>query len=139
MQILHTKPAKLTQLMVTIPTTLNTHQALTNIVNPLLCCSPVVVLFYVLFVLYRLCANVYYCHRVTTQLQLTNISYHIIHFINLQWIMFSGLEQQGVQIEVSENELLRKIFGPKTGEISEESGMCVARIFLILGTDRPQR
>ena len=27
--------------------------------------------------MYCLCANVYYCHRVTTQLQLTNISYHI--------------------------------------------------------------
>ena len=42
--------------------------------------SKIVVLFYVLFVLYRsmycLCVNVYYCHRVTTQLQLTNISYH---------------------------------------------------------------
>jgi hypothetical protein len=25
-----------------------------------------------------LCVNVYYCHRVTTQLQLTNISYHNI-------------------------------------------------------------
>jgi hypothetical protein len=44
--------------------------------------SPIVVLFYVLIVLYRsmycLCVNVYYCHRVTTKLQLTNISYHII-------------------------------------------------------------
>ena len=40
--------------------------------------SKIVVLFYVLFVLYCLCVNVYYCHRVTTQLQLTNISYHII-------------------------------------------------------------
>ena len=42
--------------------------------------SKIVVLFYVLFVLYCsmycLCVNVY-CHRVTTQLQLTNISYHI--------------------------------------------------------------
>ena len=41
----------------------------------------IVVLFYVLFVLYCsmycLCVNVY-CHRVTTQFQLTNISYHII-------------------------------------------------------------
>jgi hypothetical protein len=41
--------------------------------------SPIVVLFYVLIDLYRsmycLCVNVYYCHRVTTQLQLTNISY----------------------------------------------------------------
>ena len=38
-------------------------------------------LFYVLFVLYfmYLCVNVY-CHQVTTQLQLTNISYHIYHF-----------------------------------------------------------
>jgi len=39
--------------------------------------SKIVVLFYVLLVLYRsmycLCVNVY-CHRVTTQLQLTNIS-----------------------------------------------------------------
>ena len=44
---------------------------------------PIVVLFYVLFVLYLsmycLCVNVYYCHRVTTQLQLTNISsYHLL-------------------------------------------------------------
>ena len=42
--------------------------------------SKIVVLFYVLFVLhcsmYCLCVNVY-CDRVTTQLQLTNISYHI--------------------------------------------------------------
>ena len=42
--------------------------------------SKIVVLFYVLFILhcsmYCLCVNVY-CHRVTTQLQLTNI-YHII-------------------------------------------------------------
>ena len=41
--------------------------------------SKIVVLLYVLFVLYCsiycLCVNVY-CHRVTTQLQLTNISYH---------------------------------------------------------------
>ena len=50
---------------------------------------PIVVLFYVLFVLYRsmycLCVNVYYYHRVTTQLQLTNISYHIISYQNLLW------------------------------------------------------
>ena len=43
--------------------------------------SKIVVLLYVLFVLYcsiyYMCVNVY-CHRVTTQLQLTNISYHII-------------------------------------------------------------
>ena len=42
--------------------------------------SKIVVLFYVLFVfycsMYFLCVNLY-CHRVTTQLQLTNISYHI--------------------------------------------------------------
>ena len=36
-----------------------------------LCCSVVIVKFYVLFV----CVNVY-CHRVTTQLHLTNILYH---------------------------------------------------------------
>ena len=45
-------------------------------------CIVCFVSFYVLFVLYRsmycLCVNVYYCHRVTTQLQLTNISYNII-------------------------------------------------------------
>ena len=43
--------------------------------------SKIVVLLYVFFVLYCsmycLCVNVY-CHRVTTQLQLTKISYHII-------------------------------------------------------------
>ena len=36
--------------------------------------SKIVVLFYVLFILYCSCVNVY-CHRVTTQLQLKNISY----------------------------------------------------------------
>ena len=44
--------------------------------------SKIVVLFYVLFVLYRsmycLCVNVY-CHRATTQLQLTNISQKDCH------------------------------------------------------------
>ena len=50
-------------------------------------------LFYVLFILYCsmycLCVNVY-CHRVTTQLQLTNISYHIIsyHIINSASCLF---------------------------------------------------
>jgi hypothetical protein len=29
--------------------------------------------------MYCLCVNVYYGHRVTTQLQLTNISYHVQH------------------------------------------------------------
>ena len=45
--------------------------------------SKIFVLFYVLFVLCRSAYCVfkcvlYYCHRVATQLQLTNISYHII-------------------------------------------------------------
>ena len=42
-------------------------------------CSVLVILlimfFYVLFVCKRV---LYYCHRVSTQLQLTNISYHIL-------------------------------------------------------------
>ena len=49
--------------------------------------SKIVVLFYVLFVLYCsmycLCVSVY-CHRVTTQLQLTNISYHIFFWGTVQ-------------------------------------------------------
>ena len=65
--------------------------------------SKIVVLFYVLFILYCsmyfLCANVY-CHRVTTQLQLTNISYHIrtaeIHCSNsdnhMSWNGVRGVE-----------------------------------------------
>ena len=52
--------------------------------------SKIGVLLYVLFVLYCsmycLCVNVY-CHRVTTQLQLTNISYHI-------WKLTRALFQQ---------------------------------------------
>jgi hypothetical protein len=55
--------------------------------SPLLCCSTVV-LFYLLIDLYRsmycLCVNVYYCHRVTTQLQLTNISYIISYHIKIE-------------------------------------------------------
>jgi len=40
-----------------------------------LCCSA-----------YCLCVNVYYCHRLSTQLQLTNISYRIIsyHIVSLK-------------------------------------------------------
>ena len=50
--------------------------------------SKIVVLFYVLFVwycsMYCLRVNVY-CHRVTTQLQLTNISYHISYQVRGEW------------------------------------------------------
>ena len=49
--------------------------------------SKIVVLLYVLFVLYRsmycLCVNVY-CHRVTIQLQLTNISIYIYIYHNVK-------------------------------------------------------
>ena len=54
--------------------------------------SKIVVLFYVLFVLYCstycLCVNVY-CHRVTTQLQLTNISYGQVYFYAISLWVFS--------------------------------------------------
>jgi len=51
--------------------------------------SKIFVLFHVLFVLCRsVCVFVckcvlYYCHRVATQLQLTNISYHILYHIDI--------------------------------------------------------
>ena len=47
----------------------------------------VFVLFYVLFV----CKCVlYYCHRVLTQLQLTNIPYHIISYHIISYHIFIG-------------------------------------------------
>jgi len=46
--------------------------------------SVFIVLFYVLFV----CKYVlYYCHRVSTQLQLTNISYHFTHTMTTMMMM----------------------------------------------------
>jgi hypothetical protein len=43
-------------------------------------CSVLVILFYSVLctVCVSMCPILYYCHRVSTQLQLTNISYHIV-------------------------------------------------------------
>ena len=50
-----------------------------------LCCSMIFVLFYVLF----LCKCVlYYSHRLSTQLQLTNISYRIISYHIISYIIY---------------------------------------------------
>jgi len=47
----------------------------------LFCVLCFIVLFYVLFV----CKHVlYYCHRLSTQLQLTNISYHTVRTMQVQ-------------------------------------------------------
>jgi hypothetical protein len=60
--------------------------------------SQIVVLFYVLIVFYRsmycLCVNVYYCHQVTTQLQLTNILYHIVFLTRLKIKKENRLEKK---------------------------------------------
>jgi hypothetical protein len=51
-----------------------------KLARTLLCCCVLFVfaLFYVLFVCKRVLS---YCHRVSTQLQLTNISHHILYYI----------------------------------------------------------
>ena len=53
-------------------------------------------LFYVLFV----CKCVLYCcHRVTTQLQLTNISYHIINY-SVKDILFLDIAGWGFEVNI---------------------------------------
>jgi len=62
--------------------------------------SKIVVLFYVLFFLYCsmfcLCVSVY-CHWVTTQLQLTNISSYIYIYI---YIVLKRLDQEYINIKI---------------------------------------
>ena len=71
-----------------------------------LCCSVCICVFYVLFV----CKYVlYYCHWVLTQLQLANISYHIILcivllFLLLQW-HYSALQTFASVIDFSQSAL----------------------------------
>ena len=47
-----------------------------------------------------LCLNVYYCHRVTTQLQLTNISYHIILKEKRRLRVFEKTTERGAILSV---------------------------------------
>jgi hypothetical protein len=72
-----------------------------------LCCSVVFCCLFVLFgcylscSVYCLCVNVY-CHRVTIQLQLINISYHIIYRIRHTGFVF---EDSVVWIIISSQSL----------------------------------
>ena len=50
---------------------------------------------------------------------------YVIPFINIQWITFYSILHEGIQTLFSENEVLRKMVGPKTGEVSGEFGIYV--------------
>jgi hypothetical protein len=54
--------------------------------NDVLNIENVVLLLFVLFYVFIVCKCVlYYCHRVTTQLQSTNMSYHFPQIVNSQF------------------------------------------------------
>ena len=71
-----------------------------------------VVLFYVLFGLYCsmycLCVNVY-CHRVTTQLQLTNISYHIIDKHVCCWMFLDKVQLRRTCCQHLQDSVLKMV------------------------------
>ena len=66
--------------------------------------SKMFVLFFVLFVLccsvYCFCVN-YFCHRVATQLQLTNISYHIISYFKTETPVIYRLQLGPISISAA--------------------------------------